>query len=368
MALLTVEQRKTRFDYLGLGEYNKANILKFQKKAFPNNKAEWDSKYGLNTDRALRTFYNVKKNTTNFKPSEFCCTCGHCTGYPSYMKKAELQHIQKIRTHYNKSMTITSALRCSYENNRVGGVKNSGHMRGYAVDFYMPGVTDTVDNRVKALAWIKKQPNHEFTYGAHMKDSNGLYRIANGMGNAMHTETHAPPAAKTPQQKMVAWAKKIAADNSYHYVHWKKDDPKTKKCPVCNNTPKGKYHGWFCTSWVLAPWKHGAGIKMKCGNALNNGTVDRIYNAKTDAEALKIAQTALGLKTIKVIRSKKSLPQDKLKAGDMCYYFKGNGCQHAFFYIGSGKMIDANSYKDEAKQIAVRKAMTCRVAIRYTGK
>lgn len=175
-------------------------------------------------------------------------------------------------------------------------------------------------------------------------------------------------ATKTPQQKMVAWAKKIAADDSYHYVHWKKNDPNTKKCPVCNDTPKGKYHGWYCTSWVLAPWKHGAKIKMKCGNALNNGTVDKIYNAKTDAEALKIAQTALGLKEIKVIRSKKNLPQEKLKAGDMCYYFKGNFCQHAFFYIGNGKMIDANSYKDVAKQIAVRKAMSCKVAIRYTGK
>ena len=32
MALLTVEQRKTRFEFLGLGEYNKENIKKFQKK------------------------------------------------------------------------------------------------------------------------------------------------------------------------------------------------------------------------------------------------------------------------------------------------------------------------------------------------
>lgn len=173
---------------------------------------------------------------------------------------------------------------------------------------------------------------------------------------------------KTPQQKMVAWAKKIAADDSYHYVHWKKNDPNTKKCPICNDTPKGKYHGWFCTSWVLAPWRHGAGIKMKCGNALNNGCVDKMYNAKTDAEALKLARKYLGVQDIKVIRSKKTLPTSKLEAGDMCYYFKGNSCQHAFFYIGDGKMIDANSYKDVKRQIAVRKAMSCKVAIRYIGK
>ena len=185
----------------------------------------------------------------------------------------------------------------------------------------------------------------------------------------MHSKAIYPVSdRKTPQQKMVAWAKKIAKDDSFHYVHWKRNDPNTKKCPICHKTPKGKYHGWYCTSWVLAPWRHGAGIKMKCGNALNNGCVEKIYNAKTDAQALKLARKYLGVKDIKVIRSKKNLPQDKLKAGDMCYYFKGNTCQHAFFYIGNGKMIDANSYKEKSKQIAVRKAMTCKVAIRYVGK
>ena len=192
MALLTVEQRKARFKYLGLGEYNKENRLKFQKKAFPNNPEEWDSKYGINTDRALRHFYNVKKYAPNFKPTEFKCTCGHCNGYPSYMKQVELKHIQRIRNHYKKPMTITSGLRCSYENSRVGGVSNSGHLTGYAVDFYMEGVTDTVAHRVATLKYLVKQPNRQFSYGKEMKDSNGLYREASGMGNAMHTETHKP--------------------------------------------------------------------------------------------------------------------------------------------------------------------------------
>jgi hypothetical protein len=195
MALLSTEDRKKRFKYLGLGDYNKDNILKFQKKAFPNNSAEHDAKYGIHTDRALRTFYNVKRfGGGYFKPSEFKCTCGHCCGYPSFMKKVQIEHLRKIREHYDKPMVVTSGLRCSYENSRVGGVANSGHTKGYATDFYMQGVTDTVANRTKALAWMKKQSNHEFTYGANMADSNGLYRSADGMGNAMHTETHKPKA------------------------------------------------------------------------------------------------------------------------------------------------------------------------------
>lgn len=191
MALLTVEKRKAYFKKLGLGEYNEANIKKFQKKAFPSHKNEWDGKYGKHTDSALRHWYNCSL-VPNFEPEEFKCPCGRCTGYPTHMKKVELKHLQKIRDHFKKPMIITSGLRCSFENSRVGGVANSSHLKGYAADFYALGVTDTVANRKASLKWIVKQENHEFTYGANMKDSNGLYRTASGMGNAMHTETHKP--------------------------------------------------------------------------------------------------------------------------------------------------------------------------------
>lgn len=197
MALLTVEQRKRRFKYLGLGRYNARNILKFQKMAFPNKESEQDSEYGFHTDRALRTFYNVKRYGGGyFKPQEFKCTCGHCCGYPSYMKKVQIEHLRSIRDHYGKPITVTSGLRCSYENSRVGGVANSGHVRGYATDIYMAGVTDSVEHRVKAMKYITSLPHHEFSYGANMRDSNGLYRTASGMGNAMHTETHSKDPLK----------------------------------------------------------------------------------------------------------------------------------------------------------------------------
>lgn len=188
MALLTVEQRQTRFKFLGLGDYTTANIKKFQKMAFPTMPKEWDSVYGTKTDKALRHFYNVRKTTKNFEPTEFRCTCGRCTGYPTYMKQKELIHLQAIRDHFKVPMIVTSGLRCAYENRRVGGIANSSHLTGYACDFYAKGVTDTVANRTKSMAWIVKQPNHKFTYGAYMKDSDGLYRSSGGMGNAMHTE------------------------------------------------------------------------------------------------------------------------------------------------------------------------------------
>ena len=189
MALLTKAQRKTRFKFLKLGEYNAENIRKFQKRAFPGRPREWDGVYGSKTDKALRHFYNVQKVTKNFEPSEFKCRCGRCTGYPTFMRQVELKHAQRIRDHYGKPMEITSGIRCEYENAKVGGAASSGHLKGYAVDFYMAGVTDTVANRKRALAWIKRQPHHKYTYGANMVDSDGYYRTRETMGHAMHTET-----------------------------------------------------------------------------------------------------------------------------------------------------------------------------------
>ena len=195
MALLTVEQRKKRFKALGLGEYNEKNILKFQKKAFPKHKEEWDSKYGPATDRALRHFYNCSL-TKNFEPEEFRCDCGRCNGYPSYMKQVELKNLQKIRTHYGVPMTVTSGLRCSYANGASrGSVPNSGHLHGYACDFYMPGVTDTLANRKRSIKYMKSLDNTQYVYGNGI-NSYGASVQAAYMGNAMHYETHQPPKKK----------------------------------------------------------------------------------------------------------------------------------------------------------------------------
>ena len=232
MALLTTEERNRRLKYLGY-EGNADGLGEFQKDAFPKQPKQHDKKYGINSDRALRHFYNVKRVTKNFSPTEFRCNCGRCTGYPSYMKQVELKHLQKIRDHYGKPMTITSGLRCSYENSRVGGVRNSGHTRGYAADFYMKGVTDTVANRKKALSYIKKLDNHEFTYGAYMTDSNGVYRISSGMGNAMHTETHAPKP--TLGDRIIEACKEQAQNMKNFRYNWRKHPTKenTKKEGTC---------------------------------------------------------------------------------------------------------------------------------------
>lgn len=231
MALLAINTRKKYFKNLGFGEYNTENICKLQKKYM--RASDVDGIYGSDTDKVLRHVHNCSL-VKDFKPAEFRCPCGHCTGYPTYMKQVELNHIQTIRDHYGKPMTITSGLRCSYENKKVGGVANSGHLKGYAVDFYMPEVTDSVPNRNKTLSYIKTLPNHKFTYGANMVDSDGAYRSAAGMGNAMHTETKKP--VQTALQSRILSACEAQAEWMQNSEYKWQDNPtieKSKKYGTC---------------------------------------------------------------------------------------------------------------------------------------
>ncbi len=203
MALLTKKQREKRFRYLGLGEYNSANILKFQKKAFPNSKSNQDGIYGQKTDFALRHFYNVKKCAPSFKPEEFKCECGgkYCTGYPSYMKQVELKNLQAIRNRYNRPMIVTCGLRCKTYNSKCNGsIQNSLHLIGRACDFYMAGVTDTLDHRKAFISWAKTLPNTHYIYGNGI-NSNGYAVYAPYMGNAIHYDVN--KAVKTEKKKVV---------------------------------------------------------------------------------------------------------------------------------------------------------------------
>ena len=184
----------------------------------------------------------------------------------------------------------------------------------------------------------------------------------------------APAPVKTKQEKMVEWAKKIAADNTWHYVKWNSKDAKTKECPICKNHAKGKYHGWNCIGFAFASWHHGAGIKCKCNNhVISNDKWEDILNAKTDAKALKMVRGYIGINDVQVIRNKNGIPKSQLKPGDICGRFDGkkNTCGHIFLYVGNGMMADArgsNGKIPNDKQISIRKTNSCKVAIRYIGK
>ena len=186
MALLTKATRKKWMKFLGY-EYSRDGILKMQKDYF-KRKTDCDGIYGPDTDKLLRHLHHVKVYTKDFKPEEFRCPCGFCTGYPTWMRVNELKHIQTIRDHFKKPMVITSGIRCPYENHRLSGSSSSsGHLHGKAVDFFMAGVTDSLSNRIKSIAYIKRLKHHKYSYGDGIS-STGAHTSHPNMGNALHTE------------------------------------------------------------------------------------------------------------------------------------------------------------------------------------
>lgn len=186
MALLSVGKRKKYFEFLGLGEYNASNIRRLQKIYFKRS-LDIDGIYGPNTDILLRHVHAVRTRCKNFTPSEFVCPCGTCTGYPDYMRDNMLTLIQLVRDKYKKPVIITSALRCKNENRLAGGVPNSRHLTGQAIDYYINGVTTTLTGRKNLIKFLNTLSKHDYSYGDGI-DSYNRKRYAPTMGNAVHTQ------------------------------------------------------------------------------------------------------------------------------------------------------------------------------------
>lgn len=188
------------------------------------------------------------------------------------------------------------------------------------------------------------------------------YSVFDENGKAVYSPK-AP--TKTVQDKMCEWAKKTADSKKYKYKKWTKDT-KTHQCPICH---PGSGNGWNCIGWAFAIWRHGGGLKSECNcGVIADSQWEQMLKAKTDADALKIAQKCIGLKDLKVIRNGgKAIPQSKLAKGDIVSYYDGTKYLHTMLYIVNGKMTESTSTK--TPNIAYgRKCPTVKLAIRYTGK
>lgn len=71
-----------------------------------------------------------------FARSEFKCQCGgrYCNGYPAEPAEETVRMADEIRRRAGVPLTVNSGLRCARHNAEVGGVSNSLHATGQAVD------------------------------------------------------------------------------------------------------------------------------------------------------------------------------------------------------------------------------------------
>lgn len=348
MALLSVKKRKLYFKELKLGEYNEENIKKLQKKYL--RKQDVDGIYGRDTDNLLRHIYNVESCTTNFDPEEFKCECGgrHCTGYPSFMKRVELRNLQKIRNHYKKPMIVTCGLRCrGYNAECRGSITNSLHLSGYACDFYMNGVTDTLANRKKSIKWMKKNlANTHYIYGNGI-NSYGYRVSAPYMGNALHYDTSKPKKVKKSQgskskkpaepvksvekPKETAGSKIAKCANEFAY------SSNTKKADYNDGAPKKAYKAALAkaypdrSKWGTAP-KKGASCDVYVGTCVRSSGVDKAFPRGLD-DQWKYLAGSQKFKEIKVT-------PETVEDGDIITYVKKKGGGHICIAYG-GKIKEA---------------------------
>ena len=180
--MLSVKKRQTYLKELGFytgkidgkeGNYTRAAYLALQKKYFKRAK-DHDGKYGKDTDILLQSAYNCR-DLKYFKLEEFKCKCGgkYCTGYPAVVNRNLALMLDNVLRPKYGSMTITSGLRCNTQNARAGGVSNSCHKTGKAVDFQCAKSRKGASDRTEIINFCKKQ--FKYSYGN-----------TSGMGASVH--------------------------------------------------------------------------------------------------------------------------------------------------------------------------------------
>ena len=96
-----------------------------------------------------------------FERSEFACHCGgkYCNGFPAEPKEKLIKVADRTRKHFGTAATVSSGVRCTRHNANVGGVSNSRHLGGKAMDFCIAGKTSA-----QVLAYVQKQPEIRYAY------------------------------------------------------------------------------------------------------------------------------------------------------------------------------------------------------------
>ena len=261
----------------------------------------------------------------------------------------ELKNLQSIRDHYGKPMKVTCGLRCKGRNKELqGSIQNSLHLSGYATDFYMQGVTDTLANRKKAVKYFKTLPYFHYAYGNGI-NSYGSAVSAPYMGNAMHIDSNKAVAKKKSSTK--SSTKKEDSSTKIVKVQTNADKLVAKAKELCwpYGTKNSKYK--YKTGHATAKYK--AALKKYMHKKAKISQTDCGYCMNTIARAAGISKTFKALpgkasqpypkvpSTMKIVHSGGKIPKGFLKPGDIVRYKKKNGHQHTLMYIGGGKMASA---------------------------
>lgn len=137
----------------------------------------------ITTGEATGTFWD---GIQYFTRAECRCKCGgkYCNGYPAEMAEETMRLADEIRRRAGVPLNNNSALRCQQWNALQGGVANSNHMTGHAIDLAPIGGNISVAKlqQIAQEVMAEKIPGRgglgKYSWGVHI--DNGKYSRWNG--------------------------------------------------------------------------------------------------------------------------------------------------------------------------------------------
>lgn len=177
---MTIKQRQHLLAFLG---YYTGNIDGIWGKVSAQATKDFQSAYGIEadgiwgteTEKRIREVIgndeqpmDIWEGIKYFKREEFACKCGkHCDGYPVEIQEKLVKLADMVREHFGAPVIVSSGIRCKTHNAVVGGVSNSRHLYGKAMDFSVSGYSAAL-----VLDYVEKLSGVNYAYAI---DSNYVH-------------------------------------------------------------------------------------------------------------------------------------------------------------------------------------------------
>lgn len=137
----------------------------------------------MESEEKTGTFWDDIKHFTR---AECRCQCGgkYCNGFPAEPIEETVRLADEIRRRAGVPLNVNSGVRCKQHNADVGGVWNSLHLTGQAIDLAPIGgnISTTRLQEIAEQVQAEKMPNRgglgRYDWGVHI--DNGKYSRWNG--------------------------------------------------------------------------------------------------------------------------------------------------------------------------------------------